>query len=221
MTTRHILTAVFIAALISGILWGGSALGQGSGFLIEGADQTRYESLTPSGTLNSLLDTLAPHFVVDMADSLRHAPLIYPAGLQGYFNALPDHFVIDMADSNRFSALQYPRTLIGDATPPREEGTPQIVPAGAGSVKIRWKTNEFSRGTIEFGPQPGQYNRSVSEPLHAKDHELTLTGLPAKGNIYYRITNIDPAGNSGRGPERSFAMGAEGRKVFLPLALDR
>ena len=107
------------------------------------------------------------------------------------------------------------------ATPPEEEGTPQIVPAGAGSVKIRWKTNEFSRGTIEFGTQPGQYNRSVSEPLHAKSHELILTGLPAKGNIYYRITNIDPAGNSGRGLERSFAMGAEARKLFLPLTLDR
>ena len=202
MTTRNAITAIFIAAFLVGLLWGGLVRGLTSSFLIEGADQTRYEFLTPSGALNSLLDALDPHFVVDMADSLRHAPLIYPSGLQAYFDALPAHFVLDMADSNRFSTLQYPLTLIGDTTPPREEGTPEIVPTGSGSVKIRWKTNEFSRGTIEFGPQPGQYNRSVSEPLHAKDHELTLTGLPAKGNIYYRITSTDPAGNSGRGPDR-------------------
>ncbi|HRO25038.1 MAG TPA: hypothetical protein PLR07_12175, partial [Promineifilum sp.] len=164
MTTRHYITAIFVAAFMVGLLWGGRARGLAENFLIEGADETRYESLTQSFTLNSLLDALAPHFVVDMADSLRHAPLIYPSGLQAYFDALPAHFVLDMADSNRFSSLQYPLALIGDTTPPKEEGTPEIVPTGSGSVKIRWKTNEFSRGTIEFGPQPGQYNRSVSEP---------------------------------------------------------
>ena len=36
-----------------------------------------------------------------------------------------------------------------------------------------------------------RFQRSASEPLHAKNHELTLTGLPAKGNIYYRITSTD------------------------------
>jgi hypothetical protein len=221
MTSKRFITAIFIAAFLVGLMWGGRVRGLVSSFLIEGADEARYESLTQSYSLNILLDALGPHFIVDMADGLRHAPLNFPSGLQTFFDVMPIHFVIDMADGNRFHAVSYPDTLIGDATPPKEEGTPEIVTAGAGSVKIRWKTNEFSRGTIEFGTQPGQYNQSVSEPLHAKDHELTLTGLPAKGNIYYRITNIDPAGNSGHGPERSFALEGEGRKVFLPLTLDR
>ena len=221
MTIRRTLTAIFIAAFLVGLIWGGRARGLVASFLIEGADETRYETLTPSGTLNSLLDALGPHFVVDMADSLRHAALIFPAGLQTYFDGLPVHFVLDMADSNRFAALQYPLTLIADTTPPQEEGTPGIIPAGAGSVKIRWQTNEFSRGTIEYGPQPGQYTGSVAEPLYMKEHELTLTGLPAEGDVYYRITHTDPTGNSARGPERSFSLGAESKVIYLPMAVAR
>ena len=221
MTTRRTLTGIFIAAFLIGLLWGGRARGLVVSFLIEGADETRYETLTQSGSLNSLLDVLAPHFVVDMADGLRHAPLIFPTGLQANLDALPVHFVVDKADANRISALQYPLTRIGDDTPPQEEGTPEIVSAGAGSVKIRWETNEFSRGTIEFGPQPGQYTRTLSEPLYVEEHELTLTGLPAIGETYYRITNTDPTGNSARGPERSFALGAESKLIHLPLVIER
>jgi len=221
MTTKRLLTAVFIAALAVGFVWGGLARGQGSSFLIEGADQTRYESLTQSSILSSLLDALGPHFVVDMADSLRHAPLLFPSGLQGAFDALPAHFVLDMADSNRFHALAYPQTLIGDATPPRETTPPAVVPIGGGSVKLRWATNEFSRGTVEVGPAPGQYTRSVAEPLHAKAHEVTLTGLFAGATYYYRITNTDPTGNHAASAERSFTAGSSLSSVFLPMTVDR
>ena len=221
MTTKRLLTAVFIAALAVGLLWGGLARGQGPSFLIEGADQTHYESLTQSSVLSSLLDALGPHFVVDNADSLRHAPLLFPSGLQGAFDALPAHFVLDMADSNRFHALAYPQTLIGDATPPRETTPPAVIPIGIGSAKIRWATNEFSRGTVEFGPQPGQYTRSAAEPLHAKVHEVTLTGLATGATYYYRITNTDPAGNHATGAERSFTTGSSSSSVFLPMTVDR
>ena len=221
MTTKRLLTAVFIAALAVGLLWGGLASGQGSSFLIEGADQTRYESLSQSSLLNGLLDALSPHFVVDNADSLRHAPLVFPSGLQGALDALPAHFVLDMADSNRFNALTYPQTLIGDATPPRETTPPAIIPTGSGSVKIRWQTDEFSRGTVEYGPRPGQYTGAVAEPLHAKAHEVTLTGLAAGATHYYRITNTDPAGNHATGAERSFTAGSSSSSVFLPMTVDR
>lgn len=251
MTSRRLITAIFIAAFIIGLGWGGHARGMVTGFLIEGADEARYESLTQSYSLTSLLDALGTHFVVDMADGLRHAPLtypvglhafldampmhfivdmadglrhaplVYPAGLQTHFDTMPAHFVIDMADGNRFRGLTYPRTLIGDATPPGEEGTPEIVPAGTGSVKVRWKTNEFSRGTIEYGPVSGQYTQSVAEPLYMKDHELTLTGLAKDSRYYYRISYVDPAGNSGRGVERSFATGAESKQLYLPVTIKR
>lgn len=221
MNNKRLFAALSLTALAVGFLWSGPARGQGSGFLIEGADQTVYNALTNSPTLNGWLDALHPHFVVDNADSLRHAPLVFPWGLQGALDGLPAHFVLDMADSNRFNALAYPRTLINDTTPPRETQPPAVVPAGSGSVKIRWQTNEFSRGMIEYGLLPGQYTRSVSEPLHVRDHEVTLTGLAADATIYYRITNTDPAGNSARGPERSFAPGLSSNDVFLPMAINR
>jgi hypothetical protein len=221
MSTKRPLTAIFVLVFAAGLLWGGRARGLVSSFLIEGADQTQYQSLSPSFTLNSLLDVLGPHFVVDNADSLRHAPLVFPWALQGALDGLPVHFVLDGADSNRFNALTYPQTLIGDATPPRETEPPTVVPTGSGSVKIRWATNEFSRGTVEVGPQPGQYNRSVAEPLHVRNHEVTLTGLAAGATTYYRITNTDPAGNSTRGPERSFTPGAGNGQIYLPVTIDR
>lgn len=221
MTTRHVFIVVFITTLIGGTLWGGLARGQGSGFLIEGADQTRYESLTPSFTLNGLLDALGTHFVVDMADSLRHAPLTYPAGLQSFLDSLPAHFVLDMADANRFNALHYPQTVIGDTTPPQEVGTSAIIPTGPESVKITWQTDEFSRGTIAYGPQSGQYTGSVAEPLYATAHELTISGLAAEGTYYYRISHIDPGGNQAHGAERSFTVGAVTAPLFLPMIVDR
>lgn len=115
-----------------------------------------------TSTLNSWLDTLDVHFIVDMADSLRHAQLIFPAGLEAHFNALPTHLILDMVDANRLYGLSYPHALIGDTTPAQEEGTPAVVPVGPGSAKIRWRTNEFSRGMFEFGFQPGQYTQSVA-----------------------------------------------------------
>ncbi len=221
MTTKRLLTIAFVAALVIGIFWSGLVRGQGSGFLIEGADQTVYNALTSSPTLNGWLNTHGPHFVVDMADGLRHAPLVYPGGLHEALNGLPTHFVLDMADGNRFAALAYPQTLIGDTTPPRETEPPSTTPGGAGSVKIRWQTNEFSRGTIEYGTAPGQYNRTVTEPLYVKNHELTLGGLTTGQTYYYRLANTDPAGNIAHGPERSFSAGQTGNSVFLPMAIDR
>lgn len=221
MNTRRLFISIFIGALAVGLLWGGRAQGLVSSFLIEGADETRYETLTQSFTLNGLLDALGPHFVVDMADSLRHAPLTYPAGLQPFLDSLPTHFVLDMADSNRFNSLQYPLILIGDAIPPEEEGTPEIIPTGTSSVKIVWQTNEFSRGAIEYGTQPGQYTQLVTESLYVKDHELTLTRLAAESDYYYRITNTDPTGNSAQGPERSFSTSQAGKLVFLPMAINQ
>lgn len=221
MTTRRRLPGVFIAAFIAGLLWSGLAHGLPSSFLIEGADETRYESLPPSSTLNSLLDALGPHFVVDMADTLGHARLLAaPAALA--LDSLPVHFVLDMADSNLFTRLAYPEEVIGDTAPPQEEGTPEIVPVASDIIKIRWKTNEFSQGTVEFGTQSGQYAHSVSEPLYVKDHEVTLTGLSPEGQYFYRLSNIDPAGNVGYGPEQSFSLaGPESKSLYLPLTIDR
>ena len=221
MTTRRLIPAIAIAIFFVGLLWGGRARGMVASFLIEGADETRNESLTQSFTLNGLLDALGPHFVVDTADSLRHAPLTYPAGLSAYLDALLAHFVLDTADANRFAALQYPLTLIGDTMPPQEVGTPEVVPSGANSVKVRWQTNEFSRGTIEYGSQPGQYTGSVAEPLYARTHELVLSGLAAEGTYYYRISHIDPGGNQAHGAERSFTVGAVTAPLFLPMIVDR
>lgn len=218
MTRQH-LTIIVVLAFAVGLLWGNRARGLGSSFLIEGADQTQYHGLSPSGALNVWLDALGTHFVVDNADGLRHAPLAYPSGLHEALNGLPAHFVLDMADSNRFAALAYPQTLIGDTTPPRETEPPSTTPGGAGSVKIRWQTNEFSRGTVEYGTAPGQYTRSVSEPLHVKAHEVTLTGLAADATYYYRITNTDRAGNSARAPERSVTPGPDNKAIFLPVTI--
>lgn len=221
MTTRRLIPAIVIAVFLAGLLWGGRARGMVTSFLIEGADQTRYETLTQSFTLNDLLDALGTHFVVDTADSLRHAPLTYPAELQPFLDALPRHFVLDTADANRFNALQFPLALIGDTTPPQEVGTPTIIPTGPGSVKITWQTDEFSRGSIAYGPQPGQYTGSVSEPLYARNHELVLSGLAAEGTYYYRISHTDPSGNQAQGVERSFSVGASAVTLFLPMIVDR
>lgn len=221
MNSKRLFAVLFLTALAIGILWSGPARSQGSSFLIEGADQTVYHAMTSSSALNGWLDALGPHFVVDNADSLRHAPLVFPWGLQGALDGLPAHFVLDMADSNRFNALTYPRTLINDTTPPRETQPPAIVPAGSSSVKIRWQTNEFSRGKIEYGLLPGQYNWTVTEPLHVKDHEVTLGGLATGQTYTYRLTNTDPTGNVARGPERTFSVGQTSNSVFLPMAIDR
>ena len=221
MKKKCYLLVLMLAALGITLLGGGLARGQGSSFLIEGADQTRYESLTQSFTLNGLLDALGPHFVVDTADSLRHAPLTYPAELQPFLDALPRHFVLDTDEANRFNALQFPLALIGDTTPPQEVGTPTIIPTGTTSVKITWQTNEFSRGTIAYGPQPGQYTGTVSEPLYARNHELVLSGLAAEGTYYYRISHTDPSGNQAQGAEHSFSVGAVASPVFIPMIIDR
>lgn len=160
-------------------------------------------------------------FIIENADATSTLNLAASSSLGSLLNSVLPRAVLEFSDDNRIENFIYPALLLNDSTPPREASAPQLTSAGPGQVMIRWETNEFCRGAIEYGTQPGQYNRSMVEPLFVKNHEVTLTGLAVSSTYFYRTICTDPAGNHAAGAERSFSAGATSSSVFLPMTVDR
>ena len=65
-----------------------------------------------------------------------------------------------------------------------------------GSANVSWQTNENASSLVEYGTAPATLNLSVSAPALVTDRTLGLTGLTGGATYHYRVTSVDPSGNS-------------------------
>ena len=86
----------------------------------------------------------------------------------------------------------------------------------AGGVKVTWTTDEFASSEVRFGTAPGAYTQTTSDPLSAKTHALTLTGLTAGRTYYFVVRGADRSGNQGASGEYQVKMQT---KTYLPMVL--
>jgi len=60
------------------------------------------------------------------------------------------------------------------------------------------------------------YSQTVSDPLYAKQHEITLTGLTMGTTYYYKVCSTDRSGNTATSSEHSLTAQIP---VYLPLVM--
>jgi hypothetical protein len=69
---------------------------------------------------------------------------------------------------------------------------------------IKWTTNEVSDSMVEYGAVSGTYTASSTAATLTTSHAVTLTGLTASANYYYRVTSADGNSNSTTSPQSTF-----------------
>ena len=94
----------------------------------------------------------------------------------------------------------------------------RIKPEGETSTTVSWTTDEYADSTVECGTQSGTYTLTFSDPLYARVHAVTLTGLTAGTTYYCQITSTDLSGNPYQSQEFSFEQ-VEELFIYLPLVL--
>ncbi len=73
--------------------------------------------------------------------------------------------------------------------------SPLIVNITHQSVVIRWRTNEPANGVIEYGLAADQLTESVSHAALKEPHNMTITGLEAGTEYFFRVLSTDAEGN--------------------------
>ena len=68
--------------------------------------------------------------------------------------------------------------------------TPYLQNVTPSAITVMWETREASKGIVEFG-RNGRYDRSVSEAIPVKIHELRLSGLLTGTTYDYRVAAPD------------------------------
>jgi len=135
-----------------------------------------------------------------------------PGALQTLLGQVSARIIFQYANTNRSQPLVFPAALIGDSTAPVLNGIASG-PA-AGGVTISWTTDEFANSVVRYGTQPGVYPQTITDPLYAKSHGVTVVGLTPGTTYYYRVRSTDQSGNIAESSERSFTATIS---LYLPL----
>jgi len=187
----------------------------GPRFVVQYANALRYYGLgSIPNDLQTLLGQARDRFIIQYANANRYyAMRPISNDLQTLLEQVEDRLIVQYANTNRAYSFTYPLELMGDTTPPRVSDL-TVNFQGAGTVKIEWTTDEFATSAVLYGTQPGVYSQTVSDPLYAKRHEITLIGLIAGITYYYQVRSTDRSGNTYTSSENRFT--AQG-VVYLPL----
>jgi len=90
---------------------------------------------------------------------------------------------------------------------------------GSDTAVITWTTDEFATSVVLYGVKPGVYPQTVSDPLYAKQHRITLTELTLGATYYYRVQSTDRSDNTTTSSEQSFTAQPYFYSVYLPLVM--
>ena len=186
--------------------------------VVEYVNAKRDENLAPAplamqSTLNRVLDRILLQYVNSKRGmSMAGPPVEMNAGLQ---NLIP-RFVIQYANARRDIVMGYPRDLIGDTTAPQITNITTLID-GSG-VRVRWTTNEFTRGTVAYGSQAGAYTANASETYYERQHELLLPPVAPGAQLHFQIVAVDLSGNQAATGDQ---MVAGQSHVYLPLVRRR
>jgi len=167
-----------------------------SGIIVNNADTIR--TINPS--VPSINQSIQARVAVQYSNSIRHVNLsTLPNPFQTLLSTISSRIGFQYANSNRHLTLVYPRALINDTVPPVIG--PIAPSSNASSATISWSTDEFTRYTLRYGTQSGNYTQAVEEPLFAKQHTVTLSDLVSGSTYYLQVTAFDLSGNPTVSPE--------------------
>jgi hypothetical protein len=98
----------------------------------------------------------------------------------------------------------------GTGTPPPPDTTAPVVSGVAHaptstSATITWTTDEASTSKVDYGTAAGSLTQSAASPGLTTAHSVTVSGLTAGTQYFYRVTSVDGSGNSATSPDPTAA----------------
>jgi hypothetical protein len=97
-------------------------------------------------------------------------------------------------------AGQYEAMYGIDNTPPFIMNV-SALPISGSSAIVTWDTNELADSRVDYGVSPAALNLNATNTLAVTTHIITLTALTPETTYYYRVTSVDPSGNSSTSPD--------------------
>lgn len=192
------------------------ARGQSGAFIINNADQSSVTGLSGSQELLTAVTLVGDRPIVVSANTVHFVGLAAPSlELQAAIDQVSVRMVVDSANVLRAVSLAYPVAMMGDTSAPKVTST-GVSSVSLTGARIAWATDELATSRVDYGVQPGAYSTTVSDPLFAQTHQITLTSLTPGVHYYFRITCIDRSGNAVQSQELDFVFAAL-TKVYLPL----
>jgi len=165
------------------------------------------------GMLNQVINRILLQYVNAERDLALAGP---PAAMADGLQKIIPRFVIQYANARRDIVMGYPRDLIGDTTAPQITNITTLID-GSG-VRVRWTTNEFTRGTVAYGAQAGAYTENASETYYERQHELLLPPVAPGAQLHFQIVAVDLSGNQAATGDQ---MVTGQSHVYLPLVRRR
>jgi hypothetical protein len=203
MMKRHWLIPI-TAALLTGLAQGLPASGEGDApadVIVTNADATKQVNVVASAPLQSLLGTLLVRVAFNYADANKTVTMANtPPALNALFAQISARIVHNYTDASYVLPLSFPRAVVNDTVPPQ---VPQQVSSGPvnGQIVLRWTSAEFTKATVAYGTQSGNYAFTVSENEFATQHSIVLTNIASGTPVFLKITQVDLSGNSGASGE--------------------
>ncbi|MEW6753107.1 MAG: fibronectin type III domain-containing protein [Candidatus Latescibacterota bacterium] len=102
-----------------------------------------------------------------------------------------------------------------DREPPILVAGPAVVARTTTSAVIEWRTDELSRGMVEFGPEPVYGHEAFSEAFDVT-HRVRLNHLLPGRTYYYRVWATDGSGNGPTGSRDLFLTTPEETDGVVP-----
>ncbi len=223
MTLRQVtfLFASFLVAALGLLAMAPLAVGQETDIVVNNADMVKPLTITTAlpPDLANRLAGVSPRVVVEGANYLRLVDIAtaLPPSLQTVLGQVAPAVTVQGANGIWHASLIYPKALFNDTTPPRISNVRVIVsPSAPTSAVVSWTTDEWATSTVLYGTQPGVYSRMVSDPLYARQHQVTLTGLTQGTRYYFRVQSTDRSDNTATSDEYSFIQIF---RLYLPLII--
>ena len=140
-----------------------------------------FRSNLPPGPIDAL--TLASSNVSSGGEDDFHTSFVSPCLLSSGANVLG----VEVHQASPTSAdVSFDLSLVADASPPVLARPPYLQRATRGSMAVRWRTSEVSRGRVRFGPAPDQLG-SIRNTVCGTDHEIVIKSLSPATRYYYSV----------------------------------
>jgi hypothetical protein len=108
-------------------------------------------------------------------------------------------FPANSSDSNYWvDPVFVPGSAPADTTAPVISNVAATI--SGSTATMTWTTDEPSSSRVDYGTSATSLTSSATSSDSGTTHSVTLTGLAATTRYYYRVTSVDPSGNSATTP---------------------
>jgi hypothetical protein len=207
---RHITLALLSIGVLCAVLLIQPAASQSDGIFVAYNETREDFGMGGSADLNTQLEAVEPRFVFIALSSRHDYPIVRSLDLEATMAEVGPRFKFIAAQTRETTVLEFPRGLINDTTPPEVVGT-VTVEMGDMAATLTFETDEFTRGTVHYGYEQGNYIRQLPFELYARQQTVVLdfsedtTYLEDAEEICYMLELEDLSGNTTTVPESCFA----------------